>query len=70
MVMVVINAVVLFASGAVGALAGIVLFTWAVGGAAEDNPQMVALGFIVCVIIAIYSGANLIALWIADADHK
>jgi len=64
-VMGMINGVVLVVSGIVGVSTGIILFVWATGGV-EDNPQMVALGFIVCVIIAIYSGANLIALYLAD----
>ena len=66
-VMGMINGVVLVVSSIVGVSVGIILFVWAAGGA-EDNPQTVALGFIVCVIIAIYSGANLIALYLAD--HK
>ena len=64
----IVNGVILLVSGIVGATAGIVLFAWAVGGAVENNPQTMALTFIVCVIIAIYSGANLIALYLAD--HK
>ena len=68
LVMGMINMLVLIASGIVGVSVGIVLFGWAVGMDIADNPQTMALGFIVCVIIAIYSGANLIALYLAD--HK
>ena len=67
-VMGMINVVVLLASGIVGVSVGIVLSAWAAGGAIEDNPRAMALSFIVCVIIAIYSGANLIALYLAG--HK
>ena len=66
LVMGMINVLVLAASGIVGVSVGIVLFAWAAGGAVENNPQTMALTFIVCVIFTIYSGANLIALRIAE----
>lgn len=59
---------VLLVSGVVSASTGIMLFIWAIGGDVKDNPQGLALTFIICLVIAALSGSNLVALYIAD--HK